>query len=254
MLYIVVFSFIFNALNACAVCSHNTTCPVSLQEDFIKDSLKTVETMTQNKGLQSFLTHSLKQRETALKSRAFQETVSGLQKSSSPASPTRGLFEAADSLNNSSHLSGQMPKSLSRSPIESVRSESMLYIFVSFSMGEKALLNLAQEVKPYGATLVLRGFIEGSYAKTVQALAKVIQETGLGFIIDPELFSLFGITAVPTYILARPFQFLARTRNQTPLHDRLMGHVSVSYALESFAQSGDLEKEAQALLDKRRIP
>ncbi|MBP9691879.1 MAG: type-F conjugative transfer system pilin assembly protein TrbC [Alphaproteobacteria bacterium] len=125
---------------------------------------------------------------------------------------------------------------------------------MSFSLGEKALLNLAQETKGYGATLVLRGFIEGSYAKTVQALQNIILKTGQGFIIDPELFSLFFITAVPTYVLAKPFQLLAQTRDQTPLHDRLMGHVSISYALESFAQSGDLRDEAQALLDKRGTP
>ena len=235
MLYIVVFSFIFNALNACAVCSHNTTCPALLQEDFIKDSLKTVEIMTQNKDFQSFLTHSLKQRETAVKSRAFEEAVGDFQKSSSQISQIR---RASDDL--------YMP--------------GYFYIFVSLSMGEKALLNLAQEAKAYGATLVLRGFIEGSYAKTVQALQNIISKlalgrqtrgTGQGFIIDPELFSLFDITAVPTYVLAKPFQLAAQTRSQTPLHDRLMGHVSATYALESFAQSGDLTEEARVLLDKR---
>jgi len=226
LLYLVVFSFVFNALSGFAVCSHNTTCPALLQEDFIKDSLKTVEIMTQNKDFQSFLTHSLKQRETAVKSGAFQEAVGDFQKSSSQASQIR---RASDGL----------------------YTPGSFYIFVSLSMGEKALLNLAQEAKAYGATLVLRGLIEGSYAKTVQALQNIISKTGQGFIIDPELFSLFDITAVPTYVLAKPFQVAAQTRSQTPLHDRLMGHVSVSYALESFAQSGDVREEAQALLDKR---
>ncbi|MBX9621607.1 MAG: type-F conjugative transfer system pilin assembly protein TrbC [Alphaproteobacteria bacterium] len=124
-----------------------------------------------------------------------------------------------------------------------------LTLFVSFSLGEKALLNLANEAKLYKATLVLRGFKDNSYAKTVHALQKIIQETGQGLIIDPELFSLFSITAVPTYILSRPFQLHTLEQTQTPLHDRLQGHVSLQYALETFAKEGDLKEEANSLLE-----
>lgn len=234
MLRFVILSLFISMLNVYADCSHSTTCPALLQEDFIKDALKTIEVMKQDKDFQSFLTHSLEQKDVVLKSSAFQEAVGDFQKSSSQDFQTG---KTSDRLYTTSHL----------------------YIFVSFSMGEKALLNLAQEAKPYGATLVLRGFVEGSYAKTVQALQNIISKlalgrqtrgTGQGFIIDPELFSLFGITAVPTYVLAKPFQLLAQMRTQTPLHDRLMGHVSTAYALESFAQSGDLCEGAQDLLKK----
>ena len=125
---------------------------------------------------------------------------------------------------------------------------SDIYIFVSFSLGEKALLNLAEDAKRFGATLVLRGFKEGSYVKTAQALQKIILKTGQGVSIDPELFSLFDIQAVPTFILAKPFPIQATDRIQTPLHDRLQGHVSLNYALERFAQKGTLQNEAKALL------
>jgi len=125
-----------------------------------------------------------------------------------------------------------------------------LFIFVSFSLGEKALLNLAQEAKRYGATLVLRGFKDGSYRKTVHALQKIIK-SGLGFIIDPELYTLFSIQTVPTFILSKPFSLNAEMRNFTPLHDRLQGHVSAQYALEVFAKDGDLKEEALSLLSIR---
>jgi type-F conjugative transfer system pilin assembly protein TrbC len=147
-----------------------------------------------------------------------------------------------------------------------------LTLFVSFSLGEKALLNLAHEAKIYGATLVLRGFKDGSYIKTVKALQEIIQKTmssgdrpgeGQGFIIDPELFSLFSVTTVPTYVLSRPLQQTLESqtlepqalesqvfeRTQTPIHDRLQGHVSLQYALEMFAKEGDLKEEAQFLLE-----
>lgn len=123
-----------------------------------------------------------------------------------------------------------------------------LYIFVSFSLGEKALENLAHEAKHYGATLVLRGFKDRSYLKTVKSLEKIIQKSGQGFIIDPESYTLFVIQAVPAYVLAKPFQLQSEERTQTPLHDRLQGHVSLQFALEAFAKDGHLKDEAKFFL------
>ncbi len=122
------------------------------------------------------------------------------------------------------------------------------YVFVSFSLGEKALMNLAEDAKRWGATLVLRGFKEGSYRKTVKALQHIIQKTGQGVLIDPELFTLFAITAVPTFVLSKPFPVSTMDRIQTSIHDRLQGHVSIQYVLEAFAKEGDLREEAQTLL------
>jgi len=126
------------------------------------------------------------------------------------------------------------------------------YVFVSFSLEEIALLNLAEDAKRYGATLVLRGFKEGSYIKTARALQKIIQKVEQGFIIDPELFTLFAVTTVPTLVLSHPIPLLSQERIQTPIHDRLQGHVSLRYALEVFAKNGDLERAAQDLLQKGR--
>lgn len=133
-------------------------------------------------------------------------------------------------------------------PLQSQRIPGELYIFVSFSMGEKALLNLAHEAKIFGATLILRGFKGGNYKKTAQALQKVIEKTGQGFLIDPELYTLFNITSVPTFILTKPFDVSPQERIATPLHDRLQGHVSIRYALETFAKSGEFQAQAQLML------
>lgn len=137
---------------------------------------------------------------------------------------------------------------LKQSFIDASLSKASLYIFVSFSMGEKALLNLAQEAKQFGTTLVLRGFKEGSYRKTAQSLQKIINKTRQGVLIDPELYTLFDITSVPTFVFAKPFPAQSQERVQTPIHDKLQGHVSVHYALETFAKEGNLKQEAQYLL------
>lgn len=215
-----IFLFSFSILGMPSL--QESACPARLRED----AMKIVETMQKDTEFQSFLADSLQQKEAVLKDTEFQDFVADLQ--------------------------AQMQESLPR-PSQPKGKPGDLYIFVSFSLDEKALLNLANEVQPYGATLVLRGFKDNSYAKTAQALQNIIIKSGQGFIIDPELFSLFSVTAVPTYVLAKPFQLSAQERTQSPLHDRLQGHVSVPYALETFAQSGDLREEAQALLHRRRI-
>lgn len=166
---------------------------------------------------------SLKKVESLLENKDFQAVVADLQ-------------DKIPTLQNSPPIRGQ--------------AQGELLIFVSFSMGEKALLNIAEEAQLYGATLVLRGLKERSYKKTVLALQKIINKTGQGFVIDPELYTLFEIQAAPTFILTKPFQINAAERTQTPLHDKLRGHVSLHYALERFAKEGDLKETAHALLDR----
>ncbi|KAB2833227.1 MAG: type-F conjugative transfer system pilin assembly protein TrbC [Caedimonadaceae bacterium] len=249
LLCLVVASLFLLSINELtAACSQSKSCPASLpgsslsEGSLIENSLKDIETVQKDKGFQSFLSESFKQRESALESKECQDIVETLRVSAL-------------------QIQSPLQSSQKNTPAE-------LTLFVSFSLGEKALLNLAYEAKLYGATLVLRGFKNNSYAQTVKALQKIIQETGQGFIIDPELFSLFSVTAVPTYILSRPFQLQTlelqtlesktfgshvSERIQTPLHDRLQGHVSLHYALEVFAKEGDLRNEAQSFLTKARL-
>jgi type-F conjugative transfer system pilin assembly protein TrbC len=144
-----------------------------------------------------------------------------------------------------SELQNQAP-SIPQSHFEKTH-PSDFYIFVSFSMGEKALLNLAQEAKEFGATIILRGFKDKSYKKTAKSLQKIIEKTGQGFLIDPEIFSLFNVTSIPTIILSAAFANDSVPK-QTPIHDRMQGHVSLKFALETFAIEGDLNSEAKTIL------
>lgn len=189
---------------------------------------------TQDPEVQKLQNDSLKKIESLLNDHSFQNTLASLEAKTS-CSVKVLPFENASSKVNS------FPK-------EKARGE--FYIFVSFSLGEKALLNLVHDAKHHGATLVLRGFREGSYAKTAHSLHRIISETGQGFLIDPELFRLFSINVVPTFILSTPFQVNSLERTQTPIHDRIQGHVSTQYALETFAKEGDLRQEAQSLLKR----
>jgi type-F conjugative transfer system pilin assembly protein TrbC len=190
-----------------------------------------------SKDIQFLHDSSLQKVEKLLKDAEFQSIVSEMKTKS--VSPSHSVNISETSKTHAPYFSDF----LASKPPSS-------YVFVSFSMGEKSLLSLAIEAKRYNVSLVLRGFKEGSYTKTAKALQRVIQKTGQGFIIDPELFTLFNVTAVPTFIVSKPVPLFATERVQTPLHDRLQGHVSLRYVLELFAKEGDLKNDAEILLEK----
>lgn len=245
MLYIVDFLFKYNALadilligllstSVHAACSayesiqEQKSCRTSSGEPARKN-----EFYQNNNPQDSFFTmlqqESLQKVETLQKDPVFQNIVTELQRNSS------------HSQNMAVNYSPETQPNLS---------EASLYIFISFSMGEKALLNIAHEAKRFGAIMILRGFKDESYLKTAQSLQNMIIKTGQGVLIDPELYALFNITTVPTFVLARPFNLAAVERTQTPFHDKMQGHVSVRYVLETFANKGDLKDEAHALLKR----
>jgi type-F conjugative transfer system pilin assembly protein TrbC len=207
--------------------SFQLTSQICLNEEFVHKSGCYQSLSPQDSFVKLLQKDSLQRVEDLVKDPSFQHILAELQNSSSQ--------EDNPTLNEQKQA-------------QTKKTNGELYLFVSFSMGEKALLNLAHEAKQYGATLVLRGFKDGSYTKTSKALQKIIEETGQGILIDPELYELFRITAVPTCALAKPFALQPQTRTQTPIHDKIQGHVSVRYALEQFAKKGDLMQEAQLLL------
>jgi type-F conjugative transfer system pilin assembly protein TrbC len=233
-----------------------------------RHSAFTNQHLSQDPAIQKLQEDSQNKIDTLLKDKEFQDIVSTLEAKASCSATNLSLRTSskdANSVSKSCQMENEFehlrrkslrlesPSDLSSENLTSTRSGGMFrpgnfYIFVSLSLGEKALFNLAIDAKRYGATLVLRGFKAGSYVKTVHALQKIIQETGQGLIIDPELFTLFAIQTVPTFVLSKPFHLNASERIQTSLHDRIQGHVSPKYALETFAKEGDLKDEAKSLL------
>ena len=188
----------FNILGT--ACHLENGCPAFLQAD----SLKRIDEVKEDKDFQSFLSDSLEHKNTVLENKEFQEFVTTLHEKLPHSLPTCQNAEKTNLIGSQAY-----------------NSKGNFYIFVSFSLGEKVLLNLAHEAQRYGAIFVLRGFKDGSYAKTVQALQKIILETGQGFVIDPELFNLFSVASVPTYILTKPFELNTAKRMQTPFQDLL---------------------------------
>lgn len=129
-----------------------------------------------------------------------------------------------------------------------------LLIFVSTSIPMQTLVKLGQQAKQAGAVLVLRGLPGGLASGWTHAMAqlKPLAATGARVEINPDLFRLYSVTQVPTFMIAK----LDRSRCATDstgcaANLRLSGDVSLDYVLEKWADgSGSLAKVAQSHLNQ----
>ena len=118
-----------------------------------------------------------------------------------------------------------------------------LIAFASLSMPPKALRALIEDTARAGGIVVFRGFPNNSMRDFTARIAKIVARdddfANIG--IDPRLFRAFDVTAVPTYVaVSSDFDLCAgfACRTRVPAHDRMVGNVTVDYALTNFAQSG----------------
>ena len=115
-----------------------------------------------------------------------------------------------------------------------------LIAFASLSMPPKALRQLIQDTAKAGGIVVFRGFPNNSMKEFAATLGKVVerQDDFANIGIDPRLFRAFDVQAVPTYVaVSSDFDLCAgfSCRTKVPPYDRMIGNVTVEYALSSFA-------------------
>lgn len=133
-----------------------------------------------------------------------------------------------------------------------------LYIFVSFSMPDSLIREYLQDALRFGGRVVVRGLVDGSMPKTQRKLASLIEEDEsrrIGASIDPRAFEAFDIQTVPAIALGEHSVKRCDTEEcvvQAGLHDIIYGSVSVEYALEQFADSGDIKAKARHHLARGR--
>ena len=132
---------------------------------------------------------------------------------------------------------------------------SALLVFVSFSMPEPTLSRLADQAARSGATIVLRGFVDGSLQQTVIRAQRLIGQRQVGFQIDPQAFDRFSVAATPTFVLikdgAAPEPCAAGTCYPASAFVSASGDVSIDYALEYFKRTAPrFGREAGTFLSK----
>jgi len=123
------------------------------------------------------------------------------------------------------------------------RKGPLFIAFASTSMPDASLRQLIRDVSAAGGITVFRGFPENDAKLLTGALTKVIDkgQSTANIGIDPRLFRAFNIEAVPSYVVTANEVELCKgfsCVSKVPLHDRLAGNVTVSFALETIAGGG----------------
>lgn len=111
-----------------------------------------------------------------------------------------------------------------------------LFVFVSLSMPRPALEKLVDQAARARASVILRGFAQGSLRETVAQVQGLIGKRQVAVQIDPQAFDRFSIVRVPSFVLmrdgTRPESCAAGTCAPPEGFLRVAGDVSLDYALE----------------------
>ncbi len=109
-------------------------------------------------------------------------------------------------------------------------------IFVSFAMPEATLQRLVDQAARAGATLVLRGLVNGSIRDTVTRMQALIGSRRVAVQIDPEAFDRYGITRTPSFVLAadgaRGEVCATRACGSSQQFVKVSGDVTLDYAMQ----------------------
>lgn len=133
---------------------------------------------------------------------------------------------------------------LSREEIEALSEQGapgqegpVLYVMVSLGMPDQVIRDLVNEAGPLGGSVVIRGFYGGSFTSTQARVAEIFEEGDAhGFMIDPRPFQAFGVTEVPTFVVAEapvePCGGIGCVPD-APAHDMIRGNISITAALRA---------------------
>ena len=123
-------------------------------------------------------------------------------------------------------------------------------VFMSLSVPAAAWREWSVEVVRIGAPLVLRGVARGGLRATVKRVGVYLAEGG-GAAIDPRLFRLFDVTAVPAVAVVPggvpPCKSRGCAADPAPPHDRVSGNISLDAALQIVAYEGGPGRETAKL-------
>lgn len=111
-----------------------------------------------------------------------------------------------------------------------------LFIFVSLAMPRPTLQRLIDQAARARASVILRGFANGSLRETVAQVQPLIGQRQVAVQIDPQAFDRFAISRVPSFVLVRdgtrPASCAAGSCAPPEAFLRTAGDVSLDYALD----------------------
>ena len=87
-------------------------------------------------------------------------------------------------------------------PPQATSGTSALRIFITLDMPRGSLQRLVDQAARSGATLVLRGLKAQSMRQTLAAVGELIETRRVSWVIDPDAFMRFQVSAAPTFVLS----------------------------------------------------
>ena len=135
--------------------------------------------------------------------------------------------------------------------------EPGLLIFISFALPGATLERLVDQAARARASLLLRGFINGSLRDTVERIQRLIGTRQVSVQIDPQAFDRFSIVRAPSFVLVRDGAKPQRCgegmcfgADQFAL---AAGDVSLDYALMHFLRTApSFAKDASGFLKRMK--
>jgi conjugal transfer pilus assembly protein TrbC len=117
-------------------------------------------------------------------------------------------------------------------------------IFVSFAVPEATLQRLVDQAARAGATLVLRGLVNGSIRDTVTRMQALIGSRRVAVQIDPEAFDRYGIVKTPTFVIVHGAEATAACSSSTRCpsdvgYAKVSGDVTLDYAVRQLWSGSD---------------
>ena len=123
---------------------------------------------------------------------------------------------------------------------------SEIIVFMSLSIPEKSWREWSVEAARIGAPLVLRGVARGGLRVTVKRVGAHLPANA-GAAIDPRLFQLFEVKAVPTVAVVPggvpPCKSRGCAEDPAPPHDVIGGNIGLDAALAAIALEGGPGRE-----------
>lgn len=136
---------------------------------------------------------------------------------------------------------GYASQTQAMSRAEGLASGPGLLVFVSLSMPQPTLQRLIDQAARARASIVLRGFADGSLRTTVAQVQRLIGDRQVAVQIDPQAFDRYAVTRVPAFVLvrdgARPVACTGGSCAPSEIFLRTSGDVSLDYALEYMQRS-----------------
>jgi conjugal transfer pilus assembly protein TrbC len=134
-----------------------------------------------------------------------------------------------------------------------------LLIFISFAMPEPTLSRLVDQAARTKASLLLRGFVNGSLRETVERIQRLIGSRQVAVQIDPQAFERFSISQTPSFVLTRSGAAAQSCAAGLCLAGDafavVAGDVSVGYALAFIArQSPAFASDADGFVRRLKTP